>query len=697
MSRRTASSPSKQRSDIQGLRTVSVGVVIAYHLRPDLLPGGFVGVDVFFVISGFLIVGSLVREVCERGRIDLLDFYARRIRRLVPAATAVLLSTLAATLVLLPQNRWQSIALDIIMSASQIQNWNQAFSSISYESANAFVSPVQHFWSLAVEEQFYLVIPLLLVAAALVARSCGLDIKRTCGSLLALVVTFSLVHSVLFTPSNHDVAYFATTTRIWELGLGGVAALLLPSARPAAGLGALLGWLGLAMILSAALFFSTQLDFPGIVALVPVAGAVFVLVSGAAWNGSADPGRGSFAHPAMFLSLRPVKYLGDISYSLYLWHWPIIVFYVYAAGRTPNIGTSTLLAGGSVVAAALSYHFIEQPLRHGKSRTPVGGRRFRLIPQTRGAYPMGLSMVLVSCLAAAAPWAIVEAKTVALDNQVSSADYPGAMAFDPTQPAHVPYLASVIPDPAVATKDVPLTNKDGCNVYDPLKTAENGCTYGDPRAPRSIVIIGDSHASQYVDPLAELGAMEGWKVRAMVRNGCPFTAAPPASRDTTFRNCSEQNKVSLKKLLANRPDKVVVSGMTPTGYRSALGWGWKNDQELISGYVDLLAPLREANIDVSVILDPPLPSFSVPDCVQRNGRTSSKCAVSDVSGRTQRDPLRMAALKVGGIHVVDLSAYFCRDGSCPSVIGNVLVYRDNHLTNSFARTLRTPLRVALDL
>lgn len=697
MSRRIASGPVAHRSDIQGLRTLSVGIVIAYHLRPDLLPGGFVGVDVFFVISGFLIVGSLVREVCESGRIDLGAFYARRIRRLLPMATAVLVATLVGTVLLLPQNRWQSIAFDVIMSAAQIQNWSQAFSSTSYESANAFVSPVQHFWSLAVEEQFYLLIPLLLVGAAVVARSCGLDIKHTCGWLLAVVVASSLVHSVLFTPSNHDLAYFATTTRIWELGLGGVAAFLLPRVRLPAGLGALLGWLGLIMILSAALFFSTRLDFPGVVAFLPVAGAVFVLVSGAVPKGSPLTDGVRAARPAWFLSLGPVRYLGDISYSLYLWHWPIIVFYVYLSGRTPSIGASVLLAGGSVAAAALSYHFVEQPFRRGKSRTPIGGRRFRALPQKRGAYAMGLSMVLVSCLAAGAPWAVVEAKTMALDSEVSRAEYPGALAFDPTQPASVPSPKSVMPDPAVATKDVPLTNGDGCNVYDPRKTPDNSCTYGDPTARRSIVIIGDSHASQYVDPLADIGAERGWQVRAMVRNGCPFTAAAPASHGTVFKNCSEQNRASLEKLLAMKPDKVLVTGMSPDGYRSALGWGWKDDEELISGYAKLWEPLRQADIEVSVVLDSPHPPFSVPDCVQRNGSHSSKCAISDLPGRSEHDPLRRAALKVGGIDVIDLSAYFCRGGSCPAVIGNVLVYRDNHLTNTFARTMGRPLRTALGL
>lgn len=697
MSRGPITGTARQRADIQGLRTLSVGVVIAYHLRPDLLPGGFVGVDVFFVISGFLIVGSLVREISERGRIGMLAFYARRIRRLLPASTVVLLATMLGAVLLVPQHRWQSIALDVVMSAIQVQNWNQAFSSVSYESANVLVSPVQHFWSLAVEEQFYITIPLLMVGAGLVARRTGIPVRRCCAYLLGFMVCASLIHSVLFTASNHDVAYFATTTRMWEIGLGGLAALLLPVVRPGVRTGAVLAWLGLAMILSAAILYSTQMEFPGFVALLPVTGAALVLMSASAPAGSHRQGEVSILHPATYLSVAPMKYLGDISYSLYLWHWPLIVFYVYLTGRTPNLATAALLAGASVLLAALSYHFVEQPFRQAKRVRPSEGRRLRARPRILKDYALGVSLIATTCLTAAAPWGVVEAKSVSLNYEISDEDYPGALAFDPGRPAHVPQQKAVVPDPAVATKDVPLTNKDGCNVYDPVKSPDTGCTYGDLEAQRTLAIIGDSHASQYVDPLASIGERNGWKIRAMVRNGCPFTAAPPASKDTVFSNCPEKNRQSLRKLLRMKPDMVVVAGMTPAGYKSALGWEWKNDRELVSGYQDMLRPLIEAGIKVSVILDSPFPAFSVPDCVERNGPAAPNCSVPDEPDRAQTDPLRVAAQEVGGLGIVDLGNYFCRNGSCPPVIGNVLVYRDNHLTATFARTLSGPLKRALKL
>lgn len=189
-----------------------MGLVIVYHIWPQVLPGGFVGVDVFFVILGFLIVRSLVREVEATGRVSVRSFYAKRIRRLLPAASLVLLATLAAMVLLLPQSRWQSISFDVIMAALQVQNWKQAFGSGSYEGATALVSPVQHYWSLAVEEQFYLVVPLCLLAAAALARKSGLPRTTACLYLIVALSAVSFVHSIAFLAADQDVAYFATST-----------------------------------------------------------------------------------------------------------------------------------------------------------------------------------------------------------------------------------------------------------------------------------------------------------------------------------------------------------------------------------------------------------------------------------------------------------------------------------------------------
>lgn len=680
----------KVRRDVQGLRTLAVGLVVLYHLFPEKLTGGFVGVDIFLVISGFLIVGSLVRAAMATGTINLATFYARRIRRLLPVSSLVLLAVMCATVLLLPQSRWQDVSRDVIASALQVQNWNQAFGTASYEAAGELASPVQHFWSLAVEEQFYLLIPLLLLAAIFLGRLMKQSARTACLWFLVLLCAVSLVHSILLSSSNHDLAYFATTTRMWELGLGGIAALVLPSIRLTPVLRVAAGWAGLGLVALGAFTFTTAMAFPGYIALVPVLGTVLMIAAGMGDDKGAVPGSLSY-----FLSLRPVTYIGDISYSLYLWHWPLIVFYILLQRHEPGfVGAAGLLVL-SLVLAALSHHFVEQRFRSGKLVKPTGGRRFRSRPRNRTAYGLALTLVAVSCLAAIGPWSVVAYKTIQSVHQANDPNYPGAMAFAPHNRAIVPPNIPISPDPVAARKDVPLTAKDNCAVYDPQKIDDTRCYYGDLEGKKTMVLVGDSHAAQFVDPLADAAVRNGWKLRAMVRNGCPFSAAPPASATTTYTNCSSQNSVSLKKILAMKPNRVVVAGMTESGYEKALKWGWPADRTLVGGYIALLRPLKDSGIPVSVIADTPYPNVSIPDCVAKNGPSALHCGIPNVE---VADPLIIAAREVGGIQTIDLNGYLCSGSSCPPVVGNVLVYRDNHLTATFARTLSVPLEhaVAMD-
>lgn len=691
MSRSAAPTPSGMRLDIQGLRSLAVGLVIGYHIYPGRLPGGFIGVDIFLVISGFLIVGSLVRGISKTGTVNLATFYARRIRRLLPASALVLLAVMVATVLVLPQGRWQGVARDVVASALQIQNWNQAFGLTSYESAGALVSPVQHFWSLAVEEQFYLVIPLLLILAVMGGRLLKLKAETACLWFLVLITTVSLFHSVLFSFQNHDVAYFATTTRIWELAVGGIAALVLPAIHFSSVTKLVVGWLGLIMVLFAAVAFQTSMAFPGYIAILPVVGTVLIIAAGEPENPESTMIRFGFSR---CLSLQPFKYLGDISYSLYLWHWPVIVFYILIRGHEPGLAGGVGIMALSIVLASLSYHQIEQRFRSGRLSRQKDGRRYRPEVRNRQAFGLASMLVVLSCVAAVGPWAMVEIKSLQLFAQDVSPDYPGAMAFDSTMPARVPPGVAVKPDPAIATKDAPLTFKDGCGVYDPAKFTDSECHYGNPSGRTEIVLVGDSHAGQYVDPLVAIANERGWQVRAMVRNGCPFSAVPPSSVTTTYTNCSAQNSVTLGKILAMKPLRVVVSGMSPYGYEKALRWGWVSNQALVDGYTQMLEPLRAAGIQVLVIADTPYPEFSTPDCVARNGAVAVACRIAK---QVMPDPLLAAAKKIGGIHMLDLSSYLCKEELCPAVVGNVLVFRDNHLTATFAKTLESPIEGALRL
>ncbi|PYI39829.1 acyltransferase [Arthrobacter psychrolactophilus] len=680
-----------KRLDLQGLRILAVGLVIIYHLYPGSLPGGFVGVDIFFVISGYLIVGSLVRELAKTGSIGLGTFYARRIRRLLPASTLVLLGVMVASVVVLPQSRWQEVARDVVASALQVQNWNQAFGSTSYEAAGELVSPVQHFWSLAVEEQFYLLIPLLLLVAAACARLIKRGAESAALWLLLILAAASLIHSIVFSRQSHDFAYLATTTRMWELALGGITALVFSRLRLNSLTQLAAGWIGLAMVLVSAVTVTTTMAFPGYIALVPVLGTVLIIVAGAPGKGVAEFDRFGFSR---FLSLRPLTYLGDISYSLYLWHWPVIVFYILLAGQQPGIvaGVGILLL--SLVLASLSYHLVEQRFRHGKPATPTGEGNQPPRVQNRSAFALAAGLILLSCLSAAGPWSVVQAKSMQTVSDLATPDYPGALALDTDRNVKVREGVEIIPDPAIAMKDKTRLYRDGCAAYDPAKIDDSMCRYGDPTGTKSLVLIGDSHAGQYLEPLEAMAKTHGWRVRAMVRNGCPFNAAPAASATVTYTNCSSQNAVSLDKILGEKPDRVVISAMTPHGYNESLNWRWESDDVVVDGYEQMIRPLLTAGIKVSVIADNPYPERSIPDCVARNGAQSPEC----VTVRQQtKDPLLTAAEKLSDVQVIDPTSFFCVGNSCPPVIGNVLVYRDNHLTTTFAETLETLLTKKLAL
>lgn len=684
-----------KRLDIQGLRSLAVGMVIVYHIWPDALPGGFVGVDAFFVISGFLIVGSLVRDVSASGRIRVPGFYAKRVRRLIPAACAVLIVTLVATVLVLPQSRWQSVSMDVVMSGLQVQNWNQAFSASSYEGATSAVSPVQHYWSLAVEEQFYVLIPWVLMAGAGLAVRLRMRPERVGVIFVAAITVASFVHSMLFSATEHNIAYFATTTRMWELGVGGLGAVFLPKLELSRRTSAGLAWLGFGALVVAAATFTTSMEFPGSVAFMPVLGTLLII-----WAGTPQRQRRPQLDVSVngLLSLRPLTFVGDISYSLYLWHWPVVVFYVAILGRAPGYLHGSAIVALSLALAVMSYFLIEQRFRNVSRRSVrVISKRQRTGLRGRGALQIAAGSIALSTICAAVPWSIVEIKAQLLSGELNLRDYPGATALDPRHPANVDGSLPVRPDPALASKDVPLPGKDECGVFDPSSITIDHCIYGQADAARTMVVVGDSHAAQYVDALLAAGAPTGWNVRAMVRNGCPFSAAPPSDGTVVYSNCSEQNKITLQRILLLHPKLVVVSGMAMDGYQRALKWKWDSNQTLVDGYVSLLGTLRSAGIRVAVLKDNPYPDLSIPECVLQHGAHLSIC---DSKARDQErtpDALELAGHAVQGVEVVDLSSYFCRDGRCPAVIGNVLVYRDNHLTNTYAKTLAPALADRLGL
>ena len=521
------------RTEIQALRAIAVLLVVTYHVWPQAVPAGYVGVDVFFVISGFLITSLLLREVDRTGRLSVADFWARRARRILPAALTVLLACLAATIVLVPEHRWSQFLAEVGASTAYVQNWHLASDAVDYLAESNAASPVQHYWSLSVEEQFYLAWPLLVLAGASVARGR----RAAIGLLMAAATVLTLAYSIHATASNPEATYFATPARAWEFGAGGLLALLRPNDRVHEGLRCVFSWAGIAAIATAALAYGPTTAFPGLAAALPVAGAVAVIWAGAPvrrWS------------PTPVLRLPPVQLTGNVSYSLYLWHLPLLVLAPYATGRDVQGETRVVLLMFVLVLAWLTKVLIEDPVRRGRLLTSRS-------PRWTFASAAAATSVVAAVLLGASDHLRNRLDAAARASQRVLADAPrcfGAAARDPRRPCTNARLRlAVIPTPLEAANrpNAPCTTLTGEGLV-------HECTFGVDRERASAVValVGDSHASHLRAALDVVAKANRWHGISIARSGCPLTRATKELRSPADRrDCARWNRAVLRWLDAH--------------------------------------------------------------------------------------------------------------------------------------------------
>jgi peptidoglycan/LPS O-acetylase OafA/YrhL len=652
------------RPDIQGLRALAVAMVVIYHLYPSLLPGGFVGVDVFFVISGFLITGHLWRGFRRTGTVALLDFWGRRARRLLPAAVVVLLVTWLVSRLVLPAARLADTAVQIRASALYFQNWQLAHDAIDYLTAEDPASPVQHFWSLSVEEQFYILWPLLFLAAGFVARRRGDRSGRVViAGLTSAVVAGSLVYSVIETRVDPKAAYFVTTTRMWELGMGGLLALL--PIRPSRWLArqGWLGWAGLATVIASPFVLRGTTAFPGVVALLPVMGAVLLIA-----GGSAAATRG----PARLLSARLMVFLGGISYALYLWHWPVIDLWSAWRGKEPGLLSGPAIVVLSVLLAWLTKVVIEDRIRLS---AVLAGHSWRSIST---ALAVAVPVALVSVYIAAAPghW----------DGKLGPG-YPGAAVL-------AGQVTSVKPKPVLPPvhdlrPDIPEYWQQGCLIYG---ATPKECVYGDTTNPKlTVALVGDSVAGNWFPALQKLALQRHWALVIEIHATCAWTATMTIDI-TTGRpdtGCHQWGATVLHNLLSTiRPDVVITSELPNTGSATHPKAGPQGYADVGAGMATYWTQLEDNGISVVPIRETPTMGFTVPDCVAKYGRSSAKCAVPAAKAIVPEPPTTYATRDMAGkVKEVNMNDLICDQTTCRSVVGNVLVFFDSHhLTSSYSRT-----------
>ena len=631
------------RSDIEGLRGVAVLVVVLFHLRLEVFAGGYVGVDVFFVISGYLITKQLIDHATSRTPGWLRTFWARRFRRLLPLATLTIALTLMASIVVFSPLEWQRLAQDA--RASLLYVANIAFARRGEGYFTSAESPFLHMWSLGVEEQFYLVWPFLVMASATL-----LPRWRTVRTRFTIVVTavsaLSFVLGFLLTERGTPWAFFSPVTRAWEFGVGALVALT-PSTKLRHVVGRSISWLGVAGILAAVLTFDELTPMPGVAALLPVlATAALIFAS--------EPGRLSVE---TVLTLRPLMTIGQCSYAWYLFHWPALVLTESVVGNN-DLSPRLLAAGLSLMAAWAATRYVEGPVR-----------RWRLLePPVR----MLCSAVAVAALLVAASFAVDRVATERLDE---------------------PFLSRL------AQARAGRTITPGADCSDVEIGGHVLCVFGDPNGGRTVLLVGDSHAGQWA-PALDLAA-EQLGVRLIVRTygGCPpmdiyvqrtgFTDSSRACR--SFREETKRLIVDLS------PDLVIVATADyrsrlidgPSGSPLERGAATTDFVAATSQFADLI---READASLMVILDNPTQARDPIECLARGGSVS-ECSPSPEAARDAIAFGQVLRQALGGDEVpaFDAAALICVDVSCPVLVGDLIIYADgDHLSQEFT-TAQVPL------
>ncbi|WP_436526972.1 acyltransferase family protein [Actinoplanes sp. HUAS TT8] len=653
------SHPRNFRPDIEGLRAIAVLLVVLSHAGVPKLAGGYVGVDVFFVISGFLITGLLLREAAE-GRISIRRFYARRALRLLPAAAVVLVTTLIAAKLWLPAIRIGDLSKDALSAAGYVANLRFAETGTDYLNADAPPSPFQHFWSLAVEEQFYLVWPLLLL------------LPRRKPLLIGLVLA-SFTAGVLETARSAPWAYFGPHTRAWELGVGALLAILGTRLRSR-----LLGAAGLVAIFAAALWFDDATPYPGFYALLPVAGAAAVLAGG-------------FGP----LAARPLQAVGRLSYGWYLWHWPLLLIGPAALGLDPSLPLALALAAVALGLAWVTYHLVENPLRH---RPGLRARPVRAL---------GLGAGLSAAVAATAVTVALLPHLVPSGAAIRDLRVTAAHSADPykvitrtvrASRATTELPANLTPALTKVNADKARVWADQCHVEADAVVAPDGCVYGDPTSPTTVVLFGDSHAAQWFPAVERLAVQHRWKLVSLTKSSCSAADLRLwlGGRNREYTECAKWRASAMARFRALKPSLAVIG--SSFNYRTmdpvtdeATQWqaAW---QRTFAGFTGM-------GTRVALITDTPYFAERVPICLARQARLKrvNRCGTT-VTAALRGPAQRVALSRITDPRVtqIDPVPWLCTATFCPPVIGNVLVYRDsNHMTTTYAQTVAPLLDDAL--
>ncbi|WP_018297009.1 acyltransferase family protein [Corynebacterium lubricantis] len=672
---------STYRFDLDGLRGYAIALVVIFHVFVGRVSGG---VDVFLLLSGFFFLGSQLRYATRRDAI-LNPWWPiwRTARRLLPALSVVLLATLIAVLTLAPELFTPELASQFTASVLYFLNWELISQDAAYAAASVDTSPLQHLWSMSVQGQFYLAAIVFAIVVGLIAnrRHVPQEVTRRNVTIILVIVTIaSFLWASRFGWTGTPANYYSTFSRMWELTLGAVLAIVAHRITVSPRIAPFTAGLGVVLITITGFVIPTSLAYPGPLALLPISGAVLVIISA---------GDHKVSH---ILSSRPARWLGDIAYSLYLWHWPLLIITTVVAGYdTPPWWLGILVIVASLLLAHLTHKWIETPLRQHAKRptqrdTPLASARDSLKTVAGKSRAFGGVLVTAVLIFLGSIQPIWNSATQYASVDLNAGPYPGVLA---QYGAEVPE-AEARPDPTLISGIYPPTGLEGCMIgyQDPVdEFVDDDCVYGDKSASTTVVMVGGSHTEPYVLPLDELGKEQGFKVIPLMRQICPMVLHDDT--DEFDPECREWSENAFERLVEMDPDLVFSTTTRPDDSRPYAQDG------VPVGYAGFWRELDAHGIPFMGLRDNPwalnaeAAPYNPSKCMVETNGDFEACSSAREMVYAPEDPAAEFLDPLPLSWSVDTADWFCNEESCPPVIGNIYVYRDqNHISNAFAESAK---------
>ena len=649
----------RYRPEIEGLRTIATLLVAIYHIWFGRVSGG---IDVFFVLSGFLITTSLLARVEKEGKINVFDFLLGLAKRLFPQALLVISFIMIAGLFFLPPHMWQNLTPHMLASVFYYENWRLAFDAVDYLATDSDTSPFQHYWSLGIQGQFYLIWPVVILFSYFIARKVfKKPVRKTFLSVLLIIFVTSLSYSVYKTTVNQPWAYFDTFARAWEFSIGGILALLLPYLKWSNILNVILGWVGLAIICLTGVLLPVSTVFPGYLALVPITGVLLIIITT-----NHNPTYG-VQH---LLTYKPLMYLGGLTYGIYLWHWPLLLFYQHYKNTT----FLTLTEGVTLLVVTLILSLFSTKVIEARIRPlSIQNQRIKVISV------LAASLVLTAFIGFIAYNKIDAVQAQSLIAMGNTEDYPGAMAklygITPSEvESYLPSEIDIVQDFPSFYQYKECLGKDGVDV--------KKCSFGQKENPKYVVaMVGGSHSVHWFSALEILAEQLEFRIDSYNHDGCRFTDQDKEKQLT--ETCLEWNENVIAALQEDPPDMVFT---TATLNKRA---------DIPQGYINQWTKLQDVTT-IFAIRDNPRMKENIAQCLAKTTNPLD-CAIPRDEGVSPTIPWETTPNIPNNVFFADLTDYFCDEEICPPVIGNVVIYRDNnHITATYAKTLAPALKAPLE-